>query len=151
VNFKTLLAILGLALGAASCGAQTTVVARPVSDAYGYAVFQITQVVRVEGEWVAPPHEGQILYLAKPARAHPLLRFGEAVIATLPQPGNMVLWQGVHVHNGCIPALGGIEAEGFVSEIARRPVSVEAVVEPVVAPEQELKFCPVCQKQHLRG
>lgn len=137
---------------AASVQAQTTLVARPSSDALGQAVFVVTEVLRVDGEWIVPPHPGQTLYPQRALRAYPLSRFGEAVLVTLPVPGNYQTWQGVHVHGGLIPALGGATMTEIVEDIsqaveAEKARHEHAPVNPVIkSPKQ--KLCPICKTVH---
>lgn len=133
--------------------AQTMLVARPSSDAFGQAVFVVTEVLRVDGEWQVPPHPGQVLYLQRAQRAHPISRFGEAVLVKLPVPGTLNVWQGMHVHGGLVPALGGAQFNDVVEDISRVADSERehrAIHEEVaVAKAPKQKLCPICKTVHI--
>lgn len=127
--------------------AQTTVIARPISDANNCAVFQVTQIVRTEGTWPQPLVIGQLLYPRTATKAYPLSRFGEAIVIALSEPGNFNRWQGIFVHNGYIPALNGISVKTLLKSIASRPVPARQEIK--APPVRQLSECPICHQMHL--
>jgi hypothetical protein len=133
-------------LSAAHSLAQTVVVAHPVSDATGFAAFQIDHVLRTEGKWQYPPEPGQLLYPYPYARAYPLARFGESVIITLPIAGNYGVWQGMHVHHGYIPALQGRDLKSALQAISSVPLPPT----DKTAPQGKYMVCPICGRAHIR-
>jgi hypothetical protein len=135
---------------------QTCLLAKPISDAQGYATFQVVQILRIEGTWEKTPYIGQLFYPTKREKAYPLSRFGEAVLIELPESDNYAVWKGLHIHNGCIPAMSGMDATTLLGEIASAPVPVtksheEAPVHTVTnSVANGLRECPICHKYHIR-
>lgn len=158
MKIKLILAITLLALGALPMSAQTCVMAQPVSDRYGNVAFQITQIIRLEGKWEKAPNVGLVLHPRKREKAFPLTRFGEAVLISLPEADNYSKWSGVHIHNGCIPALSGMPADTLIRSIVSAAPEVSG--SPESCPEDEdrkptlydwgQQECPICHKVHLR-
>ncbi len=145
-----LYAILFMGVLLCNAQAQTIVVAHPVSDANGWVAFQVDHVLRTEGHWDQPPAEGQFIYPQPMKRAYPLARFGESVIISFPEAGRYNVWKGYHVHNGCIPALSGEPANGFLKEIARlEPPPAEVAGRPAVG-DVRYRECPICHQKHIR-
>lgn len=129
---------------------QTVVIARPVSDVRGMAAFQVTKILRVEGEWEKPLVVGELIYAQKRERAHPIARFGEAIVIAFTESNNRYLWQGLHVHNGLIPALNGISVSELMSDLATRPMPPPTEPEPAqVQPAEPKGLCPICHQMHV--
>lgn len=151
---------------------QTLVMARPVSDAQGMIAFEITEIIKVEGYWKPELAVGELLRPQKRQKAHPIMRFGEAVVIALTEPSNRTKWQGLHVHNGCIPALQGKPLEEFEEELekqiheealakAKEPTKLPAGPgdkvagnakpgqKPAAGPEK-FAICPICKQRHIR-
>lgn len=133
--------------------AQTMVVARPSSDLFGQAIFVVTDVLRVDGEWQVPPHPGQVLYPQRAQPAHPISRFGEAVLVSLPVAGVLNVWKGMHVHGGLVPALGGAPLSDVIDDISRTAEiekeqrASHSTVAASKSPKQ--KLCPICKTVHI--
>lgn len=136
---------------AALARAQTIVVTHPVSDKNGWVAFQVDHVLRIQGYWAKPPVEGLLIYPIPMKRAHPINRFGESVIIALPKPGTYTVWKGFHVHNGYIPALGGLPATDFIQEINHQPTN-PATSGGATTPGDGERFmeCPICHQKHIR-
>jgi hypothetical protein len=141
--------------------AQSMVVAKPVSDDKGMIAFQITEILKVEGAWEPPLTVGELLYPQKRQKAHPIMRFGEAVVIALSQPNNRVQWQGLHVHNGCIPALQGKPLTEMVAEVEKQakaealaeknsPAAQKAKEKAAAKEAEQFAVCPICHQRHIR-
>jgi len=155
------LILLMLLLAPQRAEAQSMVVAKPVSDDKGMIAFQVAEILKIDGEWEKPLVVGELLYPQKPQKAHPIMRFGEAVVIALTQPDNRVQWQGLHVHNGCIPALQGKPLSEMVAEVEKQ-AKVEALAaknSPAIqkakakqAEKEAAQFteCPICHQRHIR-
>ncbi len=141
--------------------AQSIVVAKPVSDDKGMIAFQITELLKVEDGWEKPLVVGELLYPQKRQKAHPIMRFGEAVVITLSQPDNRVQWQGLHVHNGCIPALQGKPLSEVVAEVEKQakaealaaknsPAAQKAREKAAKKEAEQFAMCPICHQKHIR-
>ena len=143
--------------------AQTLVVSKPVADDKGMIAFQITEIIHVEGPWPIPLTVGELLYPQKRQKAHPIMRFGEAVLIALTAPGNRNLWQGLHIHNGCIPALQGKPLAELIVEMEKQSKEREVVEMakqgqnskvansgPPKATTEQFGICPICHQRHIR-
>ena len=133
-----------------SASAQTVALSTPVADPQGNVAFQVTQVLRVEGIWDHPIEVGQLIKPAKPTKAHPLMRFGESVILVFRTPDALTQWEGLNVHNGCIPALKGEPAEDLVRQVESAPAWKAPEVVDKHDRLMDYGICPVCGQRHLR-
>jgi hypothetical protein len=136
---------------------QTVLLAEPVADKQGMIAFKITQIIRVEGLWEKSFALDQLIYPLRPEKAIPLGRFGEAVLIVYRKAGNLSQWQGLNIHNGCIPALNGKPSEELLADIAKMPppeVPASRTYKPSEANANfagaEYAICPICKVRHIR-
>ena len=109
---------------------ETTAIGHPVVTLGGVVAYQVDKIVRLEGNWQNPQHEGNallfeglLLFPKKPVAIRGMeRRLGAAVIFFFPQSGNPYVWRGCHVHDGYVPAYGGKPAVELISEIERTPL-----------------------------
>ena len=154
--------LISILLTLSRAQAQSMVVGKPISDEKGMIAFEITDIMKVEGEWIPALKIGDLLYPQKRQKAHPIMRFGEAVVIALTEVGNRTKWQGLHVHNGCIPALQGKPLEEMVAEVTKQ-AKAEALAEknnPQSAKAkaaqnasngaEQFAVCPICHQRHIR-
>ncbi|MBI5382339.1 MAG: hypothetical protein HZA31_10605 [Opitutae bacterium] len=141
-----LLLVAGLILSTLGLRAETAAIAHPVIGQDGFVVYQVDKILRLEGEWTLTKpikpgqtvaeqtvllYEGMLLRPAKPVSLKGMEgRIGEAVIVFFPHPGNPAVWRGCHVHNGHVPAYGGIAAADLIDEIENAPMVTPADVAP---------------------
>ncbi len=136
---------------------QTVLLAEPVADKAGMVAFKVTEIIRVEGSWEKPFELDQLIYPLRQEKAIPLGRFGEAVLIVYRKSGDLAQWQGLNIHNGCIPALNGKSSEELLGEIAKMPPPPpppSRAYRPANASTTqagaEYAICPICKGRHIR-
>jgi len=155
---KRLTAVLVFLLLFPSFGkCQTLLLTEPVADKQGMVAFKITEILRVEGAWEKPFVVDQLIYPLRPEKALPLGRFGEAVLVVYRKVGELSQWEGLNIHNGCIPALNGKPSEELLAAISKMPPPApppSRAYRPTVASsnvsEAEYAVCPICKGRHIR-
>lgn len=162
--YRSLIIAVALLSTALTTFAQTLVLGKPVSDVRGNVAFQIAEIIRVEGVWKPEITIGELLYPIRTQKAHPIMRFGEAVLIALTVPGDRSKWQGLHVHNGYIPALQGKplkEIEATMVKEAEERDRLAAIAQKEAHDRGETTtggleinaqygICPICKKRHIR-
>lgn len=136
---------------------QTLLLAEPVADKKGMIAFKVTEILRVEGSWDKPFAVDQLIYPIRAEKALPLGRFGEAVLIVYRKAGDLTQWQGLNIHNGCIPALNGKPSEELLADIAKMPPpppppsrGYHSGASEGNVGEAEYAICPICKKRHIR-